>query len=224
MRGRLLAEYIGTFALVFCGTGAIIINQETGGTVSHAGVAMTFGLIVLAMIYAFGEISGAHINPAVTIGFIVAKHFRVKDALPYIGAQLAGAITASAVLRYLFPANKLLGVTLPAGSEIQSAILETILTFILMLVILRVARGSRETGLMAGIAIGAVVGLEAMFAGPISGASMNPARSIGPALISGHYTSLWIYIVAPIFGSVAAAVVWKIFDSAITTGSRPRTE
>lgn len=207
---RYVAEALGTFALVFCGTGAIVINQETGGVIGHAGVAATFGLVVTAMIYAFGEISGAHFNPAVTLAFSIAKLFRWKEVAPYIVAQLTGAFIATLLLRFLFPSNLTLGATLPAGSAMQSLILESILTFLLMLVIFFTSQGSRETGIMAGIAIGATVLLEAMFAGPICGASMNPARSIAPAVVSGYAGSLWIYIVGPLAGASLATAVWKI--------------
>lgn len=201
------AELLGTYALVFVGTGAIVVNAQTGA-LGHFGVASTFGLIVLAMIYAFGDLSGAHLNPAVTLGFVAAKRFPAKQAVPYIAAQLGGAMLASLTLHLLFPDSTTLGATLPAGSETQSFVLEVILTYFLMLVILQVSHGSKETGLMAGIAIGAVVGLEALFAGPICGASMNPARSIAPALISGELRSLWIYIVAPVLGALAATGTW----------------
>jgi aquaporin Z len=210
---RYLAELLGTFALVFFGTGAIVINQHTGSAIGHAGIAATFGLVVTAMIYTFGEVSGAHFNPAVTIAFSAAGLFRWKDVTPYILAQLIGAFLASLLLRLLFPANATLGATLPAGSEMQSFILEVVLTFFLMLVILFTSQGSKETGVMAGIAIGATVLLEAMFAGPICGASMNPARSIAPALVSGHLQSLWVYIVATILGAATATQMWKALKS-----------
>lgn len=180
---KYIAELIGTFALVFCGTGAIVINEQTNGAVTHVGIAITFGLIVMAMIYALGNISGAHLNPAVTIAFTIARRFQLKQLLPYVISQLAGAFLASLTLTYLFPFNKTLGTTLPAGSEIQSVVLEFILTFFLMFVIINVAEGSKEQGMFAGLAIGSVVLLEAMFAGPICGASMNPARSISPAIV-----------------------------------------
>jgi aquaporin NIP len=206
---KYLAEFIGTFALVFCGTGAIIINQETNGAITHVGIAITFGLIVMCMIYTFGEISGSQLNPAVTIAFAVAGRFDKKEVLPYIGSQIAGAFLASFVLKFLFPLNEKLGATLPAGTQIQSFILEIILTFLLMLVILNVSQGSKETGLFAGIVIGATVLLEAMFAGPICGASMNPARSLSPAVVSGHVSDLWIYLLAPILGAILASFTWK---------------
>ncbi len=187
---KYLAEVIGTFALVFCGTGAIIINQEASGAITHPGIAFTFGLIVMVMIYTLGPVSGAHLNPAVTIAFTVAKRFPVKEIAPYIISQVAGAFLASVVLHFLFPANQFLGSTLPAGSDMQSFVLELILTFFLMLVIIHVATGSKEQGMFAGLAIGSTVLLEAMFAGPICGASMNPARSLAPALVSGHLEHL----------------------------------
>jgi aquaporin Z len=200
------AEAIGTYMMVFCGTGAIIINQALNGVITHPGIAATFGLIVAAVIYALGDVSGAHINPAVTIAFALRKVFPVKEILPYIFSQSVGAILASFTLHLLFPLNEQLGGTFPAGSVMQSFLLEILLTFFLMFVILRVSQGSREQGIMAGMAIGAVVLLEALFAGPISGASMNPARSLGPAIISGELQFLWIYISAPIIGSSLA--VW----------------
>jgi aquaporin NIP len=206
---KYIAEAIGTFALVFCGTGAIIINQETNGTVSHAGIAITFGLIVMAMIYALGNISGAHFNPAVSIAFTLAGRFSFTELFPYIFSQMTGALLASLVLHFLFPGNEFLGSTLPAGSASQSFILEFILTFFLMLVIINVATGSKEQGVFAGVAIGAVVLLEAMFAGPICGASMNPARSLGPAVVSGHTEHLWIYLTATVTGAALAIPTWK---------------
>jgi aquaporin Z len=206
---KYFAELIGTFALVFCGTGAIIINQETNGQVTHVGIAITFGLIVTALIYAFGDKSGAHFNPAVTIAFSLSNLFPKKEIAAYITAQIVGAFIATVLLKYLFPNNLNLGATLPSGSQMQSFVLEVVLTFILMLVIFFTSQGSKETGTMAGLAIGGVVLLEAMFAGPICGASMNPARSISPAIVSGNISTLWIYIFAPITGASIAALVWK---------------
>ena len=209
---KYLAEIIGTFGLVFCGTGAIIIDEQTHGVITHIGVAITFGLIVLAMIYTFGETSGTHFNPAVTIGFAIAKRFDKKQIIPYITSQIIGAFLATLVLKFLFPDNINLGSTLPAGSQMQSFILEFILTFFLMLVILNVSQGSKEIGVLAGIAIGATIGLEAMFAGPVCGASMNPARSIAPAIVSGNVQTLWLYIVAPTLGAVVATLTWRIMN------------
>jgi aquaporin NIP len=207
---KYIAELLGTFALVFCGTGAIVIDQQSGGSVTHVGVALTFGLIVMAMIYALGDISGAHLNPAVTIAFVIARRFPGTQVLPYVISQLAGALLASTTLYFLFPTNETLGSTFPAGSEMQSFVLEFLLTFFLMLVIINVATGSKEQGMFAGLAIGSTVLLEAMFAGPICGASMNPARSIAPALISGHTNHLWIYVSAPITGSAFAIPVFRL--------------
>ena len=207
---KYIAELIGTFALVFCGTGAVVIDQQSNGAVTHVGIAITFGFIVMAMIYALGDISGAHMNPAVTIAFTIAKRFRLKQVLPYLVSQLTGAFLASLTLRFLFPTNETLGATLPAGSAMQSFVLEFLLTFFLMLVILNVATGSKEQGMFAGLAIGSTVLLEAMFAGPVCGASMNPARSIAPAIISGHTEHLWIYIAAPIAGATFAIPVFKL--------------
>ena len=206
---KYLAEFLGTFIMVFCGTGAMIIDQQTGGAVTHVGVAVTWGLVVMSLIYALGNVSGAHMNPAVSIAFTVAKRFPVKELLPYIISQFGGAIVASLVLRLLFPGNELLGATLPAGTAMQSFILEALLTFFLMLVIIHVATGSKEQGIMAGLAIGSVVLLEAMFAGPICGASMNPARSFAPALVSGHLENIWVYLLSTPIGAVTAIPVWK---------------
>ncbi|TDW99086.1 aquaporin [Dinghuibacter silviterrae] len=213
MLRKSLSEIIGTFALVFCGTGAIVIDKQTGGAVTHAGVAITFGLVVMAMIYGLGEISGAHLNPAVSIAFTLAGRLPMKALWPYIASQLTGALLASLTLRLLFPSNALLGATMPAGTALQSFILEVILTFFLMLVIMGVSTGPKEQGLFAGIAIGSVVLLEAMFAGPICGASMNPARSLAPAVVSGHLEYLWVYLTAPVAGAAIAIPIWKYLNT-----------
>ena len=210
---KYISEAVGTFALVFCGTGAIVINQESGGAVTHAGIAITFGLIVMAMIYTLGNISGAHLNPAVTIAFAVANRFPARQIFPYIVSQVIGAFLASLILKFLFPENQYLGVTLPHGTAMQSFVLELLLTFFLMLVIINVATGSKEQGMFAGLAIGSTVLLEAMFAGPICGASMNPARSLAPAVVSGHTEQLWIYLTATILGAVAAIPLWKYLSN-----------
>jgi len=201
---KLSAEFFGTFALVFAGTGAIIINETSGGAVTHVGIALTFGLVVMAMIYALGDVSGAHLNPAVTLGFWAAQRFPLNQVWRYLPAQLTGALLASLVLKLLFPNNHNLGATLPAGSAMQSFVLEFILTFLLMFVILNVSTGAKEKGVTAGIAVGAIIGLEALFAGPVSGASMNPARSLAPAVMSGQFRELWIYLLAPALGALAA--------------------
>lgn len=209
MRRRGVAEFLGTFALVFAGTGAIVVDQTSGGAVTHVGVALTFGLIVLAMIYTFGDISGAHLNPAVTIGFWIARRLPGREVLPYVGSQAAGALLASILLRVLFPGNQTLGATMPAGSETQSFVFELILTFFLMLTILSVSTGAKEKGITAGIAVGAVIALEAMFAGPVCGASMNPARSLAPALVSGHLEHVWLYQMAPVVGAGCAVLACR---------------
>ncbi|MDP9290907.1 MAG: aquaporin [Verrucomicrobiota bacterium] len=196
-----MAEFIGTFALVFAGTGAIVIDRASNGAVTHVGVALTFGLIVLAMVYTVGDISGAHLNPAVTLGFFAAHRFEARLVPQYILSQCLGGITASGILRALFPRDPDLGATIPAGPAMQSFALEFILTAILMFVVLNVSHGAKEKGITAGIVVGAVIGLEAMFAGPICGGSMNPARSLGPALVSGKLNDLWIYLVATPLGA-----------------------
>ena len=200
------AEFVGTFALVFAGTGAIVINETSGGAITHVGISLTFGLIVLAMIYTVGDISGAHLNPAVSLGFFAARRFPLREVVPYVLGQCAGAFAASGVLRFLFPQNATLGATQPAGSATQSFVLEVILTAILMFVILSVSTGAAEKGITAGIAVGAVIALEAMFAGPISGASMNPARSLAPAVVSQHLSGLWIYLLAPVIGGLLGVI------------------
>ncbi len=207
------AELLGTYILVFVGAGAIVIDSVTGGGVSHLGIGMTFGLVVMAMIYAIGDVSGAHINPAVTIAFAVAKRFPAKEVLPYIIFQIVGALLASATLYFMFPGAQTMGQTLPLNDNwLQSFILELILTFILMFVILNVSTGAKEKGITAALAIGGVVAFEATFAGPICGASMNPARSIGPAIFSGDLTHLWLYIVATTIGAVLAVFTCRFIQ------------
>lgn len=221
---RYVAEVIGTFALVFAGTGAIVVNDVTQQSITHVGIALTFGLIVMALIYALGDISGAHLNPAVTIGFWIARQFEGKQVIPYVVAQLVGALAASAMLKVLFLEHDTLGVTLPAGTWWQSFVLEIILTFLLMFIILNVATGAKEKGIMAGAAIGATVCLEAMFAGPICGASMNPARSIAPAFVSGHLEHLWIYIVATIAGAILAVLAYQFVQAETDSDSNAVSE
>jgi len=213
MRRQLAAEAFGAFALVFAGTGAIVINDVSGGTVTHVGIALTFGLVVLALIYALGDISGAHLNPAVTVGFWTARRFPGRQVLPYLLAQCAGALAASAVLKLLFIQHPTLGATLPAGWPFRSFVLEIILTALLMFVILSVSTGAKEKGILAGVAVGAVIGLEAMFAGPITGASMNPARSLAPALLSAHIEHLWIYLSAPALGALLAVGACRLIQA-----------
>jgi aquaporin NIP len=196
---RYVAEAIGTFALVFAGTGAIVINEVTG-EVSHVGIALTFGLVVMAMIYAVGDVSGAHLNPAVTAGFWFARRLPGSTVLPYVGSQLVGALAASGLLWTMFQGSSL-GATHPNGSVLRTFTLESVLTAMLMFVILGVATGSKEKGLLAGVAIGGAIAFEALFAGPISGASMNPARSLAPAIFSGALGDVWIYLAAPVLGA-----------------------
>ena len=207
---KYISEFIGTFAMIFCGTGAMTINEVTGGDVTHVGIAMTWGLIVMAMIYAFGETSGAHFNPAVSIAFAHAKKFSWREVPKYILAQILGAFSASLILWFLFPSSEILGATIPTVDVWRAFVLEFLLTFFLMVVIINVSTGSKEIGAVAGIAIGAVVLLEAMFAGPITNASMNPVRSIAPAFVSGNLQHLWMYIIAPILGALLAVISCKM--------------
>ena len=207
---KYISEFIGTFSMIFCGTGAMTVNEVTGGDVTHVGIAITWGLIVMAMIYAFGETSGAHFNPAVTIAFAYAKKFAWKEVPKYIIAQILGAFAASLILWFLFPTSETLGATIPTVDVGRAFVMELLLTFFLMVVIINVSTGSKETGIIAGIAVGAVVLLEAMFAGPITNASMNPARSIAPAIVSGKMQHLWMYILAPILGAILAVISCKL--------------
>lgn len=220
MYKKLAAESLGTFILVFAGTGAIMIN-DIANAIGHVGIAMTFGFVIVALIYSFAHVSGAHFNPAVTIAFWTMGEFHRKNVIPYISAQVFGAILASICLYFLLNENfnsvsevSYLGSTLPRGSESQAFGFEFILTFILMIVICSSAVHGKATKDFAGLAIGLTVGLESMFAGPITGASMNPARSIGPAIVSGNFEHLWIYILATCLGAMAASIVFlKIFKS-----------
>ena len=205
-----LAELIGTFILVFVATGAVIVNDVSGGSLTHVGIAIATGLVVMVVVYSIGDVSGAHINPAVTLGFMLAGRFPIGRFVQYLGAQCIGAILASLLLGYLFQEHTNLATSVPAGPEMQSFILEIIITFMLMFVILSVSTGSMEKGIMAGSAIGAFIGLAVLFAGPISGASMNPARSLAPAIVTMDYTSLWIYLTAPFIGAAIAVVAFRL--------------
>ncbi len=212
---KYLSEFIGTFILLFVGTGAVIVNHQTNGALGLQGIATVWGLTIIAMIYSFGDISGTHINPAVTIAFAVDKRFEWKEVPAFLIAQLLGALAASGLLKFLFPADDtMLGMTKPLpGGETQSFILEVVMTFILMMVILRVSTGAKEKGITAGIAIGATVWLLVLFGGPISGTSLNPTRSLAPALLSGNFQSLWIYLTAPFGGALLGVFVHRILHN-----------
>jgi aquaporin Z len=209
-RRKYIAEMVGTFALVFAGCGAIVVNEISGGAITHVGISAAFGLVVLAMIYAIGDVSGAHLNPAVTVGFWISRRFASRHVLPYIASQLAGAISASLVLHLIFPESTTLGMTQPHVAPAAAFVIEALLTFFLVFVIMHVATGGKEKGLMAGIAIGCTVALDALVGGPVTGASMNPARSLAPAVVFGRLDGLWLYIAAPLVGSLAAVATWRI--------------
>jgi aquaporin NIP len=204
----LAAEFVGTFALVFAGCGAIMVDTKTQA-LGHVGVAISFGLVIMVMIYAVGHISGAHFNPAVSFAFALSRHFPWPRLLGYWGAQLLGALAAAAILRGSLGNIAHVGATLPSGSQGQSLLWELVMTFFLMFVIMAVATDTRAVGEAAAIAIGGTVGLDAMFGGLISGASMNPARSIGPAFVSGDLRALWLYIVAPLAGAALGALIYQ---------------
>ena len=206
---KLAAECLGTFCLVLAGTGAIVVNDVSGGGVTPVGIALCFGLVVLAMILSLGDVSGSHINPAVTCGLWVAGLFPAGHVIPYAASQCAGALAASGLLRFLFPDHPTLGGTQPAGSETQAFVFETILTAILMFTILNVSGRPLVRLLTVATAVGAVIALSALWAGPVCGASLNPARSLAPALVTATYTSLWLYLVAPLCGAVAGVGAWR---------------
>jgi len=208
MKQKITSEFIGTYFLVFAGTGAIVVNSLTN-SITHVGIALTFGLVIMVSVFTFGHISGGHFNPAVTVGFLIKKEMSFKDASYYIATQIIAAITASLTIFLLFGNVASLGITMPSGSLLQSFILELIMTFFLMFVILTVT-SDKKSKAFAGLAIGGTITLEALFGGPISGASMNPARSIGPAIISGNFNHLWLYIVATILGAILASLLYMI--------------
>lgn len=206
---KLVAEFLGTFCLVFVGTGAIVVNDVSGGGVTPVGIALCFGLVVLAMILAVGDVSGSHINPAVTCGLCAAGWFPAGQVIPYVVSQCAGAIAASSLLRLLFQRHATLGATLPAGSDAQAFCFELLLTAILMFTILNVSSRPLVRLVTVACAAGAVIGLAALWAGPVCGASLNPARSLAPALLTGTYTSLWLYLVAPVCGALVGVGAWR---------------
>ena len=203
-----IAEALGTFALVFLGCGAIAVDAQ-GGTLGQTGIALAFGLVIAVMIYALGHVSGAHFNPAVSIGFAVGRHFPWSRAATYSVAQVAGALLGAAALRITLGADADLGLTRPSGSDLQALAWEALLTFFLMLVITAVATDTRAVGEAAALAIGGTVALGALVGGPITGASMNPARSLGPAIVAGDLQTIGIYLVGPVIGAVAAAIVYR---------------
>ena len=205
-----VSEFIGTFCLVFVGTGAIVINDVSNGEIGHVGIAFAFGLVVMAMIYAVGDLSGAHINPAVTVAFCLARRFPWREMPIYVASQVLGAVAASGCLRLFFPRHEGLGTTTPSVPKPTAFAFEIILTFMLMFVIIHVAVGAKEKGLLAGVAIGGTVCFEALFAGPATGASMNPARSLGPALVSGQTDGLWIYVAAPLVGAALSILLCRL--------------
>jgi MIP family channel proteins len=217
---RATAEGIGAFALVFAGCGAIVTEAERPGTLGTVGIALTFGLVIMAMVYATGHLSGAHLNPAVTLAFALTRHFPTREALAYIAAQVSGALAAAGLLAAIWPSDPAsLGATMPSVGAGSALVYEAVLTAFLMFVIVAVATDTRAVGAGAAIAIGGTVGLDALFGGPITGASMNPARSIGPALVSGELHDLWIYLAGPILGAAVGALAYQV-----VRGARPLEE
>jgi aquaporin NIP len=217
---RAAAEAIGVFALVFAGCGAIVTEAQHPGALGTVGIALVFGLVVMAMVYATGHLSGAHLNPAVTVAFLLTRHLPRADALAYLAAQVAGALLAAGLLAAIWPSDPAaLGTTLPTVGVGSAFAYEAVLTAFLMFVIMAVATDTRAVGAAAAIAIGATVGLDALFGGPITGASMNPARSIGPALVSGELQYLWIYIAAPLAGAILGALAYQVVRGEHQAGS-----
>eukprot|EP00249_Psilotum_nudum_P036185 c6529_g1_i1 orf=395-1303(-) len=215
------AEVIATFIFIFAGCGAVMVAAKNPGQLTHLGICAVFGLVVMTMIYSVGHISGAHLNPAVTVAFATARHFPWTEVPVYVGAQFLAAITACFCLRLIFGSVAHIGATLPAGSDVQALFIEIIATFILMFVVSAVATDSRAVGELAGLAIGSTIALNALFAGPISGCSMNPARSIAPAIAANQYKSLWLYVVGPIIGATAGALSYNLIRLADKPGAGP---
>lgn len=204
---KYIAEFIGAFAIVFFGCGAMVVNVLKDGLIGHVAVNVAFGVIVAVMIYSFGNISGAHFNPAVTIAFWIAKKFEGSKVGPYIMSQILGGIAGAFMLKLIFPTSGTYGENIPSGSVFQAFVLELIMTFFLMMIIHSVSTGHMEKGIMAGVAIGGYIAIEGYIAGPFSSSSMNPARSIGPAMASGDYRMLWIFLAAPVIGAILASLV-----------------
>jgi aquaporin NIP len=212
---RCVAEALATFALVFAGCGAVVVDAERGGSLGSIGVAATFGLVIMAMIYATGHLSGAHINPAVTLAFTFTRHFPVRDAIAYVPAQLAGAVCGAGLLRLTWEGSPAaLGATVPSVGDLSALVYEIALTAILMFVIMAVATDTRAVGSSAAIAIGGTVALDALFGGGVTGASMNPARSFGPALAANEWASFWIYVLGPAGGALIGALLYQLVRSA----------
>jgi MIP family channel proteins len=208
---RALAEGIAAFALVFAGCGAIVAEATSHGALGTVGVALAFGLVIMVMVYATGHLSGAHINPAVTVAFTLTRHFPARDALAYVGAQLTGALAGASVLLAAWPDRPAsLGATTPAVGTANALLYEFVLTAFLMFVIMAVATDTRAVGAAAAIAIGGTVGLDALFGGPVTGASMNPARSFGPALAAGEWRAFWIYVAGPLAGAAVGALAYQL--------------
>jgi len=213
---RCLAEAFGTFALVFAGCGAIVVNSERGGSLGAVGIAAAFGLVIMAMEYAIGHLSGAHVNPAVTVAFVTSRHFAARDALAYIPAQAVGAVAGALTLRIAWqgtPAN--LGATAPSVSVGSALLYEFVMTALLMFVVMAVSTDTAAVGAAAAIAIGGTVALDALFGGDVTGASMNPARSFGPALVASEWTDFWVYLIAPVAGAIAAALFYGVIRKPI---------
>lgn len=222
----LVAEAVGAFALVFVGCGAIMVNAEGAG-LGVVGIALAFGLVIMGMIYAVGHVSGAHLNPAVTLAFALTRHFPARKVPSYWAAQVVGATTAAFVLRASLGDVASVGATVPSGSQAQSFVFEAVMTCFLVFVVMAVATDTRAVGEAAAIAIGGTIAFAALVAGPVSGASLNPARSLGPALASGNTTSLWIYLTAPFVGAAAGALLYayvrgeRMVDVSTSSASEP---
>jgi MIP family channel proteins len=222
---RASAEALAAFALVFAGCGAIIVNHQYGGALGPVGVGLVFGLVIMVMVYATGHLSGAHINPAVTIAFTLTRHFSARDAVAYVAAQLAGATSAALVLLGVWPSKPAhLGATVPTVAAGSALLYEAVMTALLMFVIMAVATDTRAVGAAAAIAIGGVIGLDALFGGAVTGASMNPARSFGPALVSGEWRDFWVYVAGPILGAACGGLAYQLLRGSHPPGKGERQE